>query len=848
MSAENKKDILKMAMIYAQEGRWDKAITEYKKLLTLDPTDYSIHNMLGDVYAKKGEDALAYQAYITAAEAYAKQGLADKSSIIYKKIGKLNSDKLPEADKQKQVLIKRNTIAEKFIEEGNVDKAIEEYKEILKINPANFDTYQKLGELFTQKGDHKEALAYYKKIVDDYFKNRLYKKALPIYQKILEIQPDSIATREKIAEIYEREGNESDAKREYLYLAEYYWNERNIEKTDFFAQKAVDFKSIEAHYFKGAALVYKKEYGEAKKELDMLLKFKANHIGALVSMAEVYRELNQMDEAIAMLNKVIKAEPENIEGYLLLGDIYLKKGLKKDAAVRFLSAVNIFVKKNEKDKAAELLKKVLEQDQDNIELLGRLAEIYIQANKKKEAADVYLKISEIFGREKMPDKEQENYKLAVEIFPSHPVIVDKAKKLGMPQAAVKPETDKMPTFVRPETVKSDAPALETMIRPAQSAPVKTEGDPPKIQRGYIDMMAEDAAKQPPPPAPTQHVKPKADVFLNSLPDLSDFSLDAPAPVPPPKAPPVPASPAKTATAPAPQPEPRYVPEAKPIPLPVPEFNMNPAKKPSEQIKEMETAMGLDNFADQQTKEDVPSMIAMADSLVKMGSFDEAIENYQKALVLDPGNEKIKAKLNMAYSQYAGVPLPDPAVVEAEHKRKLEIEKSRKIEEEKRKKEYDEMLKKDAENKKDQDKDRKDKDTKEKVEKEKAVREAEEKNKKEAEERKKNDEEEKKKKSGEEAAKKKAEAEHTDTMEEPEISDDFVTVTTAEIFMKQGLLTEADKILKRILAKDAENMEARMRLDELKKLLVDFPEEETKPVKGKDEDKGKGSKGSKVSYI
>ena len=138
MSAENKKDILKMAMIYAQEGRWDKAITEYKKLLTLDPTDYSIHNMLGDVYAKKEEDALAYQAYITAAEAYAKQGLSDKSVIIYKKIGKLNSDKLPEADKQKQVMIKRNTIAEKLIEEGNVDKAIEEYKEILKINPANF--------------------------------------------------------------------------------------------------------------------------------------------------------------------------------------------------------------------------------------------------------------------------------------------------------------------------------------------------------------------------------------------------------------------------------------------------------------------------------------------------------------------------------------------------------------------------------------------------------------------------------------------------------------------------------------------------------------------------------------
>lgn len=834
MSAENKKDILKMAMIYAQEGRWDKAITEYKKLLTLDPTDYSIHNMLGDVYAKKEEDALAYQSYITAAEAYAKQGLGDKSVIIYKKIGKLNSEKLPEADKQKQVMIKRNTIAEKLIEEGNVDKAIEEYKEILKINPANFETYQKLGELYTQKGDHKEALTYYKKIVDVYFKNRLYKKALPIYQKILEIQPDSIATRERIAEIYEREGNESDAKREYLYLAEYYWNERNIEKTDFFAQKAVDFKSIEAHYFKGAALVFKKEYGEAKKELDMLLKFKANHIGALVSMAEVYTELNQLDEAMGMLNKVIKAEPENTEGYLLIGEIYLKKGNKKEAATKYLNAVNIFVKKNEKDKAAELLQKVLEQDPENIELLGKLAEIHIQINKKREAADAYLKISEIYGRENMPDKEQESYKLAVEIFPAHPVIVEKAKKMGgaslPPPPPQKPAGDKMPTFVQPETVKLDASVLETIIKPAPAAPPpRTEGAPPKIQRGYIDMMAEDAAKQPPTPPPTQKPAPKQDIFLNSLPDLADFSLDAPLKPPPPKAQPIP----------PPAPPPR--------PVPPPEIKHTPEPPPyAAPAAGMDSAMGMAGFSDQ-TKEDVPSMIAMADSLVKTGSFDEAIETYQKALSLDPGNEKIKTKLNMAYSQYAGVPLPDPAVVEAENKRKAEIEKNRKAEEEKRKKEFEDNLKKEEEKKKELDRDKKEKDAKEKSEKESG-----EKAKKEADERRKKEEEAKKKKDEEETAakkkedeRKKAEVGHEDAIEEPEISDDFVTVTTAEIFMKQGLLTEADKILKRILAKDGENMEARMRLDELKKLLVDFPEEEVKPVK-KDDDKG--SKGSKVSYI
>jgi tetratricopeptide (TPR) repeat protein len=101
MSSENKKNIVKMATIYAQEGKWEKAIGEYKKLVTLDPTDYNVHNMLGDAYLKKGDDALSYQEYIIAAEAYIKQGLADKANIVYKKIGKLDSEKLPEKDKRK---------------------------------------------------------------------------------------------------------------------------------------------------------------------------------------------------------------------------------------------------------------------------------------------------------------------------------------------------------------------------------------------------------------------------------------------------------------------------------------------------------------------------------------------------------------------------------------------------------------------------------------------------------------------------------------------------------------------------------------------------------------------------
>jgi tetratricopeptide (TPR) repeat protein len=793
MASESKKDITKMATIYAQEGKWDKAISEYKKLLTLDPTDFNVHNMLGDAYVKKKDDALAYQEYIAAAEAYTKQGLADKANIIYKKIGRLESEKLPDKDRQKQVLIKKHTMAEKFIEAGEIDKAIETYKEIIKLSPANFETHQKLGELYAEKGDKESAQEYYKKIVDIYFKNRLYKKALPIYQKILEIHPEDITAHEKIAEIYEREANESDAKREFLFLAEYYWKEKNIEKTDFFAQKAVEFKSIEAHFFKGAALYERKEAGEAKKELEMLLKFKANHGAALTIMGMIYRDTGQIDEAMSTFDKVVKAEPENTDALEALADLYSKKGNNKESAAKLLMAVSIFNGKHNYDRAAQILNKAALQEPENIEILSKLGETFSKQNKKKEAADVFIRISELYKKEKMEDKATEYYRMAQDMDPANPKIVDRAKKMAV-EPPPPPKAQPAPPPPKTETKQqAQQPAMPDMqdINP----------QPLKIQH---TSMAQAAAKQAPPPPPQKAAPPakkEEPSAIEALPEIDIFGVGG--------------------------------------------------KKPSEKITDMEKEMAPQQkiFVPQQPMDDdIPALIAMGDGYIKSGSFDEAIEMYQRALAMDPNNQAIKKKLNAVYSQYAGVPVVSPA--EAEYKRRDEEDKKKRTEaikkeeaeREKRKKEDDARRKKEEE----ENKKKKETDEKKKKEDDEARR------KKEEEERKKRDKEEEEKRKREADAKKKKEEEEKKKKPEPvqeesvdeELSDDFVTVTTAEIFIKQGLFTEAEKILTKILKKDAANIEAKMKLDELKKLQT---ETEQKGENIMDEAAPKG-KQSKVSYI
>jgi tetratricopeptide (TPR) repeat protein len=823
--------------------------------------------MLGDAYSKKAEDALAYQEYVLAAEAYIKQGLADKANIIYKKIGRLDSEKLPEKERQKQILIKKHTTAEKFIESGEIDKAIEEYKDIIKLNPANFETYQKLADLYAEKGDKESAQEYYKKIVDLYFKNRLYKKALPIYQKILEMSPDNIGAREKIAEIYEREANESDAKREYLFLAEYYWKEKNIEKTDFYAKKAVEFKSIEAHFFLGAAQYEKKELGEAKKEMEMLLKFKANHAGALTIMACIFRDMGQMDEAMGMFEKVMKAEPENTDALEELAGFYVKKGLNKDAIAKFLVAEKILNSKQQHAKAEEILKKAAALEPENIDILSRMGEAFGKQNKKKEAADTFIKISEIYRKENMPDKAAEYYKMAQGTDPGNTKIVDAAKKMAVepPKPAAPP-----PAPPKPEAAAAPAAPKTEPAKPANPPPPETAADKPPAFK--ITHSSSSFGQKPAAPPPAAAPKPEAPAAAKPPDPVKPAEPPKPAQEQPafkithnvssfqakpeePKAPPAkPAEPVKPA---APQP-PKKAEEDLPITLPdIDLFGVGPkkpveAQKPAapEPVKPPAPALqpAKPSFVPPgPSDDDIPSMIAMADSYVLSGSFDEAIEMYQKALAMDPGNTSIKKKLTEVYSKYAGMPVAQ-APSDAEAKKKEE-EAGKKAEEEARKKKEEEDKKKRAE---EEAKKKADDEAKKKKEEEDKKKRAEEEAKKKADDeaRKKKEEEDKKKKAEEEAKKKREEEEKKkkaaadEELVDDEYSDDFVTVTTAEIFIKQGLFTEAQKILNKILKKDPANIEAKMKLDEMKKLMA---ETEAKGENVMDEKIEKG-KASKVTYI
>ena len=67
------------------------------------------------------------------------------------------------------------------------------------------------------------------------------------------------------------------------------------------------------------------------------------------------------------------------------------------------------------------------QEPENIEVLSKLGDVFSKQNKKKEAADVFIRISELYKKEKMDDKSNDYYKMAQDMDPANPKILNGPK-------------------------------------------------------------------------------------------------------------------------------------------------------------------------------------------------------------------------------------------------------------------------------------------------------------------------------------------------------------------------------------------------------------------------------------
>ena len=162
----NKQKVLSAAEKFVQQGKLQNAIAEYDKVLKHDTKDLTVNNTIGDLYARLGDSSKAIEYFKTVGDAYAAQGFTVKGIAMYKKITKL---------------------------QPSVDGSL------------------KLAELYTQQGLFNDARAQYLQVAEDFMKNGDLEQSVRLFQKVLEMDPENVPMRVKLAEVYVKLGKKKEA-------------------------------------------------------------------------------------------------------------------------------------------------------------------------------------------------------------------------------------------------------------------------------------------------------------------------------------------------------------------------------------------------------------------------------------------------------------------------------------------------------------------------------------------------------------------------------------------------------------------------------------------------------------
>ncbi|MDP9339991.1 MAG: tetratricopeptide repeat protein [Acidobacteriota bacterium] len=107
-------------------------------------------------------------------------------------------------------------------------------------------------------------------------------------------------------------------------------------------------------------------------------------------LAQIFVGDGFLTKAIAVYKRIAKLAPEEIRPLEKLADLYVQQGVMSEARPLFLQLAEIHLKHNRQPEAVALLKKLLAAEPDNLRIQIRLADLYGAMGQAKEAMETYV--------------------------------------------------------------------------------------------------------------------------------------------------------------------------------------------------------------------------------------------------------------------------------------------------------------------------------------------------------------------------------------------------------------------------------------------------------------------------
>jgi pilus assembly protein FimV len=365
----NKQKVLSAAEKFVQQGKLQNAITEYEKILKADPKDLTVMNTVGDLYSRLGNTDKAADCFKSVGDAYAAQGFTVKAIAMYKKLSKLKS---------------------------------------------SLESVLRLAELYTQQGLFNDARAQYLQVAEEFLRDGQLEQAVRIFQKTLEMDPENVAMRTRLGEVYIRLGKKTEAWQIFSAAAETLRAKGQLGPAEEILQRMLTLDPGNSYAlllrgrnaFDAGDLPAAIQYLEKVSDLD-------NHHDGLQTLLQAYLQTGRLSDAGTLAAKLLSVHND--------ASAVLTYAEALTAAGQFQEALQIYHQYSDRLLAAgsgkilESLHSMIGHVRENpaalealLDLLNKagegthltevyelLAHAYVQSGELEKARDYYLKLTQL---------------------------------------------------------------------------------------------------------------------------------------------------------------------------------------------------------------------------------------------------------------------------------------------------------------------------------------------------------------------------------------------------------------------------------------------------------------------
>ena len=369
----NKQKVLSAAEKFVQQGKLQNAISEYEKIIKADPKDLTVMNTVGDLYSRLGDSDRAIECFKSVGDAYAQQGFTVKAIAMYKKLSKL-----------------RPTL------EGSL----------------------RLAELYTQQGLFNDARAQYLQVAEEFLRGGELEQAVRIFQKTLEMDPDNVNMRTRLAEVYIRLGKKAEAWDIFATAVESLRGRGALTAAEEILQRMLKLDPSNSHalLLRGKLAFDAGDFPTAVKSLEHVADLD-NHAEGLGILLQAYLQTGQLNEAGAIANKLSSVH-NDISGITGYADALMAAG-QYEGALQVLAANSDRMMAGDSTKILETLHSLIGHVQGNTESLELLLDLLQKAGEQTHLAEICELLAHAYTQSEQYEKARDYYLKLTQLEPQN---------------------------------------------------------------------------------------------------------------------------------------------------------------------------------------------------------------------------------------------------------------------------------------------------------------------------------------------------------------------------------------------------------------------------------------------